>query len=258
MSGVYFDNFDSDDDMRFVYRQETFDDLAIRELAKSRAMCMCRLQFGRCTLKDCDRCNTWLRFKECHNQLDDYNRTRISNYITRYYTRFSSTPEIWMSYRRLVRHVLTWLAMLFFVIALMAGFIFYVDRWPQASPSGGIPKDLDQKIVYCMKYAQQRVYDRNLDQKVNCIDYTITFKEQWDAMYPKQKSICFIIRNKSSHYKKFHHLFIGIYYMGGYIFVEPWAADPERYLMIENWDRRYDPKYNIYGETEKWMKEKIW
>ena len=254
MSGVHFDA--PVDDFRVVYRQETFDDLAVRELAKCKAACICRIQYGRCSRRECKHCAQEQRYRNCYNQMDDFNKERLGNYVGQYYSLYSSNPTGWKSFRYLVSE--SFMFLLLILLCCIVPVLIWICSEPQASPSGGIPKDLDQKIVYCMKYAQQRVYDRNLDQKVNCIDYTITFKEQWDAMYPKQKSICFIIRNKSSHYKKFHHLFIGIYYMGGYIFVEPWAADPERYLMIENWDRRYDPKYNIYGETEKWMKEKIW
>jgi hypothetical protein len=105
-----------------------------------------------------------------------------------------------------------------------------------------------------MNETKKRVYDRNYDQKVNCIDYTVTFKEQWDRMYPSTRKQCEIIRNKST---RMNHLFIGIVHNGGYIFVEPWAYDIERYLMSENWDGRYQERYNYYGETSRWMKEKM-
>lgn len=37
--------------------------------------------------------------------------------------------------------------------------------------------------------------------------------------------------------------------------VENWAANPILYSMRSNWpDEKYDPKYNIYGETDRWMR----
>ena len=46
----------SDNEFRLVTRQESFNDFAVRELAKGRAACICKLQFGRCTKNDCKYC----------------------------------------------------------------------------------------------------------------------------------------------------------------------------------------------------------
>ena len=38
------------------------------------------------------------------------------------------------------------------------------------------------------------------------------------------------------------------------MYVEPRASNPYRYTMEENWtDGRYNPRYDIMGETRKWM-----
>ena len=41
-----------ENEMRLVTRQETFNDFAVRELAKGRSACICRIQFGRCKKKE--------------------------------------------------------------------------------------------------------------------------------------------------------------------------------------------------------------
>lgn len=117
-----------------------------------------------------------------------------------------------------------------------------------------IPWELDRKIVYTIRAAQRNVYDMNRDGKVNCIDYTLMFKTQWDKSYPQNAGNCEIVRNLKK--GRMNHLFISIWTGSRQrILVEPWAYDLERYLMEENWDWRYDPRYNIYGETARWMGE---
>lgn len=45
-----------ENEFRFVHREETFNDLAVRELAAGRSACICRIQFGRCTKDECTSC----------------------------------------------------------------------------------------------------------------------------------------------------------------------------------------------------------
>ena len=45
----------------------------------------------------------------------------------------------------------------------------------------------------CLKSTRSKVYDRDGDGLVNCIDYTITFKKEWDAVMPPNQ--CEIVRN---------------------------------------------------------------
>ncbi|MBP5602808.1 MAG: hypothetical protein J6X78_08775, partial [Treponema sp.] len=61
-----------DNEIRFVHREETFTDLAVRELAESSAACLCRLQFKRCTEADCENCQIGIGFRRCYNQMSDY------------------------------------------------------------------------------------------------------------------------------------------------------------------------------------------
>lgn len=128
----------------------------------------------------------------------------------------------------------------------------YTVAYDDRSGRGGIPWELDRFIICTIKAAQRDVHDTNLDGKVNCIDYTLMFKTCWDRIYASTKDNCEIVRNKNG---GFHHLFIGIKHKGRMILVEPWAYNPNHYLMEENWPAsRYDPRCNIYGETEKWLK----
>ena len=124
-----------------------------------------------------------------------------------------------------------------------------------------IPQDLNSKIVSTVSWV--RAHECNINNmdgnNPNCIDMTQLFKLRWDYMYPNEAYKCQIVRNYNyTRYGKkiMHHLFIVINYGSKKIHVEPWASNPQRYLMIDNWKTSlYNPTYNIYGETDKWMSE---
>ena len=118
---------------------------------------------------------------------------------------------------------------------------------------GDIPAYYHQKIIDTITVVQRKVHDVNGDGKVNCIDHAVMFKSEWDKAYPENKFDCRIARNKNGNVM--HHLFIQIYYSDyNYVLVEPWASDPRLYKMEDNWNWKYDPRYNIYGETDRWLR----
>lgn len=242
-----------DNEARIVLHQEQPDDIAVRELGRARAACVCRLQFGRCKRRECKHCARDRRFKECYNQLNDYNKERLGAYISEYYQVELQNPNVWKSFSFLIKETIA----ILFVIAIFifVPFILYLLMDPQDKPSSRIPADVANKITYCLMYSQRCVYDRNLDQKVNCFDYAVTFKEQWDDMFPAYRNKCKLVRNKTA---RMNHLFAVVYFDGGSVCVETWAEDYRQWHMEDNWDSRYNPKYNIYNETDRWMKEVKW
>ena len=50
-----------ENEIKIVTRQETFNDLAVRELAQARAKCICRVQNKRCNKSKCSTCPTFHR-----------------------------------------------------------------------------------------------------------------------------------------------------------------------------------------------------
>ena len=241
------------EEIKVVTRQETFNDLAVRELAKSRSACVCKIQFGRCDKTECAHCHIGQQYKNCYNQMTEYDRQRLSSYVAEQYAIDSRHPEGWMTHKHYVTYMLgIILAMLVFgiLVILTVGMVL-----PGAGPDKDppVPYDLDNKIIATIKATQQVVHDVNKDGEVNCIDYTTTFKILWDIHYPELKNNCLIVRNKGP---GMHHLFIHIWYKGSHqIEIEPWARNPYRYTMQDNWTDIYDPKNNIYGETSRWLKE---
>ena len=113
----------------------------------------------------------------------------------------------------------------------------------------------NKMIEAALRQSQAQVADFNCDGEVNCIDYACSFKDVWDRMYPDQKDRCKLTRNKNP-VSGMHHLFACVNGGGSAEFeVETWAANPILYSMRSNWpDEKYDPKYSIYGETDRWMR----
>ena len=103
-----------DDEIRLVTREETFNDLAVRELAKGRAACMCRLQFKRCSKRECSSCPAKKKYKDCMDQMSEYDQLRLDSYIATYYARYSANPDQWMSHNRFILFYIK----LFFLIVI--------------------------------------------------------------------------------------------------------------------------------------------
>lgn len=99
------------------------------------------------------------------------------------------------------------------------------------------------------------VVDVNADKQVNCIDYTITFKQLWDMNNPAFN--CEIVRNLNG---DFHHLFIRVreYSKSPWHYIEPQAAIQNIYCfyMEDYWGSTYNPMFNITGETDYWLQQK--
>lgn len=241
----------NEDTIRIVTREETFTDLAVRELAKNRAACLCRIQFGRCKRSECANCATGKRFQSCIASMNDYDRLRLQSYTADEYTYLSAKPSNWRSHQSYMLHYIgTVLAFLLMFAAVI--FIPTLVCGPFDKPSSwSISDTYRSKIVNTMTTSQMCVTDFDKDGKINCIDYTISFKLTWDKFYPDLKHKCTIIRNVNPR-SGMNHLFIKV----GDQFVEPWSYNINKYTMEDNWwNGSYDPRYNIYGETQRWLNE---
>ena len=121
----------------------------------------------------------------------------------------------------------------------------------EASYAGKYRKNILDTLDKTNKYAT----DVNNDGEINCIDYSCIFKVLWDKSFDCKN--CEIVRNKSL---TMNHLFIRVRQHGGtdWECIEPQAAktDITKYFMEDFWSaREYNPVYNIYGETNLWLKE---
>lgn len=243
------------EEIRIVTRQETFNDLAVRELAEGRSACICKIQFGMCDRTECVHCAIGKQYRNCYKAMNDYDRNRLAGYVAKQYVIDSRYPEQWMRHTDYVRYFNKWygivLAFVIFFVLVIGVFMVGPSDTPNKKQDK-LPSAIEKMIVVSMLRAQLDIKDLNLDGKINCIDYSCMFKLVWDNYFPENKDYCLIVRNKGP---GIHHLFISIWWQGSRIDVEPWASDPYKYLMTDNWTDVYNPDNNIYGETKEWLKE---
>lgn len=237
-------------DFRFVHREETFNDLAVRELAKSRSACICRIQFKRCKSYECEHCQINARFQACFDSMTEYDRQRLSSYIARQYVIDSKDPETWLSHKGLLIHTVGMVLGAAIMLTLFFCYVIFIF-----GSCGDMPEStVNQMIIDTLDCSHSQVRDLDYNGKVNCIDYAVTFKCIWDLKYPEYKNMCEIIRNRNLN-TGMHHLFVRVINNRHSIFIETWAQDTSKYLMEQNWNAgKYDARLNISGETVLWLK----
>jgi hypothetical protein len=143
--------------------------------------------------------------------------------------------------RRIIKEVGTCLFVFSFIIFMI---IFTFGIFGCSSLSGN-PSDT-------LHYPLVRSDDINNDGKVNCIDYAVSYKLIWDQNNYGHESYCEIVRNKNPN-NKMHHLFVRVRnpYTMQWEYIEPQNGLP----MELAWPMMYNPAFNIFGETEYWLRK---
>lgn len=253
-----------DNEIRFVHREETFTDLAVRELAESCSACMCRLQFKRCTEDECQNCQEGIAFRSCYGQMSDYDRQRFNSYLRQAYLRNSEHPEMWRTFKGLIGQVLRYILLFIISIVLIALLLHQAFEYcdmpnkRQIKDSyASISQGMNHKVIDNIRYTHYNIYDITADGKKNCQDYTILFYLFWQDRYPEDKDRVFFVRNKNA-FTGMNHMFIYMVdYDGKGFYLEPWANDCKKYLMFDNWDSFYDSSFNVLMPEEHYLKRAV-
>lgn len=258
---------------------ETEFDKAVSAVATSMADCEVKKHYGTCSECDCLRCDVKSYQTHCMQSFAEVDKIRVYNTLARDLAQrlpeekqsMNKWETFWYGLEYYIRDVGPWLlyAILFAVISLLGvillvrglcGFVATAQSLDDYDPAryalpgenpyaGYYRKHILDTLDKTFKYTD----DLNKDGLVNCIDYAITFKLLWDKQYDPKN--CEIVRNVSG---SMNHLFIRVrqYSTQPWECIEPQAAkrDITRYFMEDFWDT-YNPIYNIYGETEQWLKE---
>ena len=101
-------------------------------------------------------------------------------------------------------------------------------------------------------YPKVKGSDINGDGKINCIDYAISYKLIWDQYNSGSEYRCEIVHNRNPH-TGMDHLFIRVRNKDhNWEYIEPQnGLDMEDY-----WGDKYNPAYNIFGETDYWLSKR--
>lgn len=241
-------------EVRIVHREETFNDLAVRELAKTRAACICRVQFGRCSKRDCGNCKQFQRVNNCQALMNDYDKSRLDTYTAEYYKEYSVEPMQWMSHSRFKKHYVLFVAgLIAFVLTVILPFaivaqpVQYEDYYPDAHY-------YDRFIVNVQYKTQKAIRDVTGDGLINCQDWAIVWKRTWDETYPLMTNKAQIVHNYNPT-TGMNHLLIHFYLETMEdLYIEP-QANPLDFTAEKYWGKQFDPRYNHYGETDFWIWE---
>lgn len=262
---------------------ETEYDKAVEAIAVSLADCNSRKAWGICSEADCSNCSMKQYQDNCMNGFADVDKIRVYNRLQELVS-VQTVPEDpdtvatglnafkikasceWHHFTHVVGPILSialWVTLTVFIVGIIlstCSFKLYSQSLSDYS-YWSLPGETEYKgkyrkqILDTLSRTKQYVTDVNKDGEINCIDYSCTFKMIWDKMY--DASSCEIVRNKSG---TMNHLFIRTRQFEGkpWECIEPQAAtkDITKYFMEDFWPPNvYNPVYNIYGETEVWLKE---
>lgn len=223
-------------------------------LVEESVRCAKYLKKRKCRPEQCKTCPVGLRVARCMNSLDDWGQLEVASMSRKALEceeskRVYKNPGSWIT--KLVGLIFMFIGLSIFGRGCSAYAYSYYDYYVN-----------DSAIRNTLRSTFRKVHDRDGDGIVNCIDYTLTFKQEWDKSNPP--NFCEIVRNYHAGKTKgtsMNHLFIRVKMsMGGnWLYIEPQAMyNGYNYKMDDYWGwPKYNPKYNIYGETFMWMHECI-
>lgn len=218
---------------------ETEYDKAITAFARSYAMCYS----AKCKGDGCKMCPTYKQQENVYQNMADADKLRVQ-YETALIIGMQNPPEV--NELRATLGAIWDCKWLILLLLITIGLVFFV---PAILYGDSVESD---RIQIVLKETYYNLHDVNGDDKLNCIDYAIVFKNVWDKSYPSEE--CELVRNLS---KDLNHLFVRIKKNGTWVCVEPSAyyyGYINRYTMKAFWEDKYDPRYNFYNETDYWMK----
>lgn len=260
---------------------ETEFDKAVTAVATSLADCEIKKAKAICNTAQCVQCDMKKYQDNCMKGFADMDKIRVYNMVSRdlairnppkqtYATGKARRSIIFDFWLRELGSIFGYIFGVLFLIAFVCLVIPYCcsaaglfgqslndyDYTRYALPGEAGYAGLYRKhILDTLDKTSKYVIDVNQDGEINCIDYSCIFKVLWDKQYDKKN--CEIVRNKSS---TMNHLFIRVRQYGGtqWECIEPQASkkDITKYFMEDFWTAaEYNPLYNIYGETDRWLKE---
>ncbi|WP_191015407.1 hypothetical protein [Treponema zioleckii] len=231
-----------------VFEQYTDMDKNIRVLAQVKAECLCHQYLNDCRVK-CTNCSKYKKILDCYSQLATCDKLKCdhdADYIVGYLIRDR------LQYKSIKLRTFATLLLFGTIIIFL---LFICTGCLHAQTFNAFDKQ-SQEIWNILWRVQCKVHDCNLDGQINCIDYSLEFKKQWDKVF--NPAYCEIVRNRNRD-NGFNHLFVRVKSDNTcdyWIFVEPQATYGS-YLMEDFWGDRYNFWKNIYGETNNWLRHYV-
>lgn len=230
---------------------ETDLDKCISNLAETRARCLVHLKFGECRACECSGCDRKKWYDNAVQTLAPVDRINLENKTEQMYVEMMSTRiHLARQYPRgLDRRTLVGITTKIVVAFCLFMFVMFVlpllifSNAMDISGRADIPDKYNEQICKALTVTKKHLRDVNGDGKVNCIDYSVIFKIEYDKLTQSDWQ-CQIIQNINRH-TGMNHLFIQVFmYNIGWVCIEP-QGGAGCYLMDEFWGTRYNKAYNI-------------
>lgn len=202
-------------------------------LAAQKARCMEMLDSGVCEKEECCGCRRLEEWHECMDRLSTVGRMRVEqqaeDMATAYVSR-RAAHEARVKQKRSADVK----ALVIFVVCLL-----FVAR-----ACVGEEIDLGARVDRILEITRGSVRDIDGDGDVDCVDWSYTFKAEWDRRYPT--TCCILLYNSKG---DFRHMLVAVrlfYSDRLWTHVEPQAA-PGNWDPVRFWKGRYDP-----GRSVQW------
>lgn len=234
-----------DNKQYFVFEQVTNMDRNIEVLARAKAECIYAKHFNMCRARDCDTCEKGRKLNIGYKELamcDQLKMDQLASDSAAFYihTKKENKRRDFQD-KWALRIILVLLILL--VSAVWSKFLFSEEYHTYYVN--------DEYITEVLEATHSHMRDVNNDGLLNCIDYSVVFKQEWDKRFRPED--CEIIRN-DNYVKKWHHLFIRCrkHRKAKWLYVEP-QAGKKSYKMFDFWGDSFSIAFNKHGETERWL-----
>lgn len=232
---------------QLIFEHVTDTDKNISTLAETKAKCERYILLNKCNKEKCKQCSINSKLNLCYNALPLCDQLRLDNMSDNILLSMLITDKRYKmeKHRNKIGNIFSKGILIFVIMCL-------VLMWCAIFAHAEDLSDRREYIWDTLERTHSQVKDINYDGVVNCIDYTVTFKHEWDKKYPSYN--CQIIRNYNI-FTGWHHLYVRVklfdddYYWHS---VEP-QGDKGCYDMFTYWGSKYETKFD-HEETRIWYR----
>lgn len=263
---------------------ESEQDKAIEVLGDTLGTCWFKKRVGICTDYECPGCDTCAKFNGCYEYLDEFNKLAVEKAANEKFARLMLDEESVRERLFAEKHgkyapyflsvLKMWLAIMvpIFIIVWYVSMCAGCSSSPHPEVAARTSNDMaeckaanERLIAWVISESREKLRDVNGDGKVNCVDYSVVFKETWDRICWARKERCGFVVNKNP-VSGWNHMFISIqnvYWPWDMVKVEPQAnvnpyMNDKSSLYVERyWGDKYNPVYDKRHFSQyKWVLDK--
>lgn len=206
-------------------------------LAEVKAECMYRQYRKSCDAARCLTCAMHDKLMSCYVQLSLCDQLKVD-------TRADKLFAERVCHADAIRHD-TRANRMSSVIGYLLPFAFGIVMLLFARACFGEPVSVYDDIGNVVEQTHSQVRDKNYDGKVDCVDWSLTFKGLWEKSHGF--GTCILVENHNER-TDMHHMFVKVSLVSNiWTFVEP-QGTRDGWAPYDVWGDKYSPAYNRTAE----------